>query len=96
MRLLEQLEGGASASRTTSHSSRMNGRKRRGRSGAGEKVRERLLATLKAGNGLQLNEVTRRSGIESGTVQYHLRKLRAKKLVRVVGNRRAARWFLKS
>jgi hypothetical protein len=64
----------------------------RGRAGA-ERLQEKLIAALKGKKGLQLKEIVKRVGADSGAVQYHLRKLRSQKRARVVGDRKEARWF---
>jgi hypothetical protein len=77
-----------------------NGRKAAGRKQGGgrnragaARLQEKLLATLKAGKGLQLRDIVKKVGGDSGPVQYHLRALRAQKKARVVGDRKEARWF---
>lgn len=64
----------------------------RSRAGAAE-LKDELIAVLRSGKGLQFGEVVKRVGAAAGPVQYHLQALRAKKRVRVVGKRSAARWF---
>jgi len=93
-RLLEELARryGGSA-RGSSNGLSATRQKRRGRAGGSSKIQDKLLATLKAGKGLQLKDVVARSRLDTGAVQYHLRALRAKKKVRVVGSRKEARWF---
>jgi hypothetical protein len=65
----------------------------RTRAGAA-RIQERLLSTLKgAKSGLSLGQIVKRSGAERTAVKYHLRRLRAQKKARVVGDRKLARWF---
>ncbi|HZS38435.1 MAG TPA: hypothetical protein VFF06_16485 [Polyangia bacterium] len=93
-KMLEDLArqyGGGRASSAAAPGAKV-GRRARRSAGGSEKIHEKLLAALKGGKGLQLKDVVKRSGLDTGTVQYHLRALRSKKRVRVVGSRREARW----
>jgi hypothetical protein len=67
------------------------GRRRRA---DGAAVQKRLLDAL-AGvkKGLRTGELTAKTGIHRGAVEYHLRALRTKRQARVVGTRGKARWF---
>lgn len=90
---VEALVGGApKESKSPKATKGKKTRKKRG-GGAGAAIRDKLIATLKAGKGFQLREVVERSGLDAGAVQYHLRALRSAKLARVVGSRKEARWF---
>lgn len=95
--LLHKYEGAKTKAKVKVKAKAKNGRrgKRRARrGGAGsDKIQEKLLAVLKAGKGLQLNEVVQRTGLDAGAVKYHLRKLRASKQARVSGSRKEARWL---
>ena len=92
-KMLEDLAGRYGGGRASSAAPGAKvGRRARRSAGGSEKIHEKLLAALKSGKGLQLKDVIKRSGLDAGTVQYHLRALRSKKKVRVVGSRREARW----
>jgi hypothetical protein len=71
------------------------GRGRRGRRGssAGAAIQGKLLAALGHKKGLSMSEVVKRASLPRGAAAYHLRVLRGKKKVRVVGTRGQARWF---
>jgi hypothetical protein len=84
------------AAAAPSDGQRKAGRGARSRSRAGAaQLQDKLLGVLKGGKGLQLGEIVKKVGADSGAVQYHLRALRTKNLARVVGDRKQARWFAK-
>jgi hypothetical protein len=63
-------------------------------SAAGAKIAEKLYGALKAGKkGFGLGDLVKRTGASTSQVKYHLRRLRAQKKARVVGDRKKARWF---
>jgi hypothetical protein len=84
---------GLSAKNGVAKSGGGGGRGRRQRAD-GAAVQKRLIDALAgAKKGLRTGELTAKTGIHRGAVEYHLRALRTKRRARVVGTRGKARWF---
>lgn len=84
----------AGAARHATHAAPVNGR-RKGRPGRpATPLGDKLVKALKSSKaGMQLGDLAKRVGASPSAVQYHLRKLRAEKRARVVGDRKLARWY---
>jgi hypothetical protein len=81
------------APRAAAKAARPGRRRRRG--GGNPALQQKLLDLLKASKGgLSLGDVVKKAGGPRGAIKYHLRALRARKKVRVKGDRKLARWMV--
>jgi hypothetical protein len=87
-------EGRAAAKAVVKNGRRGHGR-RKGKPGRPPApLTDKLLKTLAAAKaGLPLGDIVKRVKASASAVQYYLRKLRAEKRAKVVGDRNLARWF---